>query len=85
MLYKVTHGLYYARTRSNPGRGTKRPEKSVLFEQQQYAYSVILHWTPGISPKRNPVLLQLFYHLKPTRYNWVEAWYAPIGAHQAST
>jgi hypothetical protein len=36
MLYKVTYDLYYAGTRSNPGRGTKRTEKSVLREHQQY-------------------------------------------------
>jgi len=36
MLYKVTYGLYYAGTCSNPGRGTKRTEKSVLREHQQY-------------------------------------------------
>jgi hypothetical protein len=36
MLYKVTCGLYYAGNFSNPGRGTKRAEKSVLREHQQY-------------------------------------------------
>jgi len=36
ILYKVTHGLYYASNLSNPGRSTKRTDKSVLRKYQLY-------------------------------------------------